>query len=68
MAHYHTDSDEIYIVLEGEMLIHVESKLVLVKAGEYLCIPKMERHKLLEVTVPHRSFVVRGPSIQDKVI
>ena len=66
--HYHTDSDEIYIVLEGAMKLMVAGDPVNVSAGEYLCVSKHEKHQLLSVVVPHKSFVIRGPSIQDKVI
>ncbi|XOV85700.1 MAG: cupin domain-containing protein [bacterium] len=66
--HYHTESDEIYIVLEGSMNIEVEGKLVSVNAGEYLCIPRKERHQLMSVETPHKSLVVRGPSVQDKIL
>ena len=66
--HYHTESDEIYIVLEGAINLEVEGELVCVKAGKYLCIPRMERHQLLSVETPHKSLVVRGPSVQDKVV
>ncbi|MDB4223202.1 cupin domain-containing protein [Granulosicoccus sp.] len=66
--HYHTNSDEIYIVLEGAMNLNVAGQSVCVGKGEYLCVERFEKHQLLSVEVPHISFVIRGPSIQDKVI
>jgi len=66
--HIHTASDEVYIVLEGAMTLSVEGKVIRVKPSEYLIVPRKERHQLLDVEVPHTSFVIRGPSIRDKTI
>ena len=65
--HHHTDSDEVYVVLEGAMRIAVDGTPVDVPAGGYLCIPAGTVHQLLDVVTPHRSFVIRGPSVRDKV-
>jgi mannose-6-phosphate isomerase-like protein (cupin superfamily) len=65
-AHEHTGSDEIYIVLEGAMHIAVEGTISIVAAGEYLCVASGTTHRLVHVSVPHRSFVIRGPSLNDK--
>jgi len=67
-VHYHTNSDEIYIVLEGAMNLTVNGKSICIEEGEYLCVARHEPHQLLSVKVPHKSFVIRGPSIQDKII
>lgn len=66
-AHAHGRSDEIYIVLQGTMTIEVEGEPVPVAAGEYLCIGAGTRHRVLGAEVPHRSFIVRGPSVRDKI-
>ena len=66
--HFHTNSDEVYIVLEGAMHLNVNGSPVRINKGEYLCVRRGEKHQLISVDVPHTSFVIRGPSVQDKVV
>jgi mannose-6-phosphate isomerase-like protein (cupin superfamily) len=66
-AHAHWESDEIYIVLEGQMVIAVNDGLFNVAAGEVLCVPSGTVHQLMRVGVPHRSLVLRSPSVNDKI-
>lgn len=68
VAHAHLESDEIYIVLEGEMVIAVNDELFNVAAGEVLYVPSGAVHQLVRVEVPHRSLVLRSPSVNDKVV
>jgi mannose-6-phosphate isomerase-like protein (cupin superfamily) len=65
--HAHSESDEVYIVIEGEMTVDVAGNVVAVGAGEYLCVPAGTFHHLVAVRPPVKSFVIRGPSINDKV-
>ena len=37
-------------------------------AGEFLCVPAGITHQLIDVAVPHRSLVIRGPSVRDKIV
>ncbi|MEQ5839515.1 cupin domain-containing protein [Paraburkholderia acidicola] len=67
VAHAHRESDEIYIVLEGKMVIAVDGELFDVAANEVLCVPSGTVHQLMDVEVPHRSLVLRSPSVNDKV-
>ena len=67
-AHAHANSDEIYIIQEGVMSITVDGVLVEVKAGEFLCVPAGTFHQLVSVVAPVKSFVVRSPSVKDKVL
>jgi mannose-6-phosphate isomerase-like protein (cupin superfamily) len=67
VAHAHRESDEIYIVLEGLMVIAVSGELFNVAAGEVLCVPSGTVHQLMRVEVPHRSLVLRSPSVNDKI-
>ena len=67
VAHAHRESDEIYVVLEGQMAIAVCGELFNVAAGEVLCVPSGTVHQLLRVDVPHRSLVLRSPSVNDKM-
>ncbi|MFN9574333.1 MAG: cupin domain-containing protein [Betaproteobacteria bacterium] len=65
--HAHSESDEVYIVQEGLMAVTVDGVRVEVKAGEFLCIPAGTFHQLVEVVAPVKSFVVRSPSVRDKI-
>jgi mannose-6-phosphate isomerase-like protein (cupin superfamily) len=68
VAHAHRGSDEIYIVLEGKMVTTVNDELFNVGAGEVLCVPSGAVHQLMRVEVPHRSLVLRSPSVDDKIV
>lgn len=67
VAHAHRESDEIYIVLEGQMVIAVNGELFNVAADEVLCVPSGTVHQLMRVEVPCRSLVLRSPSVNDKI-
>jgi mannose-6-phosphate isomerase-like protein (cupin superfamily) len=43
--HDHKDTDEVFIVFDGEMVIHFRSHDVSVKKGELFVIPKGVEHK-----------------------
>ncbi|PSB13018.1 cupin [filamentous cyanobacterium CCP2] len=43
--HHHSDTDEVFIVLDGEMTIHFKDGDVHIKAGEMFVIPKGVEHK-----------------------
>lgn len=47
--HQHEETDETFIVLEGELCIDLESGPVVLRAGEMLIVPKGMRHR------PHAS-------------
>lgn len=66
-AHAHAESDEVYLVQEGLMAITVDGVRVDVRSGEFLCVPAGVSHQLIEVVVPLKSFVVRSPSVKDKL-
>ncbi len=43
--HDHTDTDEVFIVLDGEMTVHFRDGDVSVKKGEMFVIPRGAEHK-----------------------
>jgi mannose-6-phosphate isomerase-like protein (cupin superfamily) len=43
--HKHADTDEVFIVLDGEMTIHLHGSDVKVKAGELVVVPRGVEHK-----------------------
>ncbi len=45
VLHNHENEDEMFLVIEGKMLIEVEHKTIEVNAGEFIIIPKGVNHK-----------------------
>ena len=43
--HQHSESDEVFIVLEGNMSIEFEDKIVELSEGEMLVVIKGDKHK-----------------------
>ena len=43
--HDHSDTDEVFIVLDGEMVIEFEDGQVALSAGEMFIVPRGVRHK-----------------------
>jgi mannose-6-phosphate isomerase-like protein (cupin superfamily) len=43
--HSHADTDEVFIVLDGEMTIHFRDGEVRLRAGEMFVVPKGQEHK-----------------------
>lgn len=43
--HRHDDTDEVFIVLDGEMAIAFRNGTVVLKAGEMFVVPRGEEHK-----------------------
>ena len=49
------------------MAIAISGRTVSVQAGEVLCVPAGTVHQLVDVTTPVKSFVIRSPSVNDKL-
>lgn len=43
--HQHDDEDELFLVIEGELVIQLESHEVRLRAGEFVIIPRGVRHR-----------------------
>jgi mannose-6-phosphate isomerase-like protein (cupin superfamily) len=43
--HTHEDEDEMFLILEGTMELHLEDGVVAVEPGEYIIVPRGVRHK-----------------------
>ena len=65
--HAHTDSDECFIVLKGSLTVRVEKEVYTVSAGEFCCFPTGLYHAILSVETPVETFMIRAPSLEDKV-
>ncbi len=55
--HDHQDTDEVFMVLEGEMTIHLRDGDVVVKKGELFVVPKGVEHKTSAKTECHAMLV-----------
>ena len=43
--HQHPDSDELFMVVQGELLMHFRDKTVTVRQGEIIIVPRGVEHK-----------------------
>ena len=67
--HYHQQSWEYYIVLQGAKTLQVEEELVTMEAGEILEVPPQVIHSLSNREAPYRGLTIRVPvTLDDKVI
>ena len=66
-SHSHAASDETFIVLEGTVVIDVEGECVDAGPGEFCCFPAGLAHGIVETRPPLRTFMLRAPSIDDKL-
>jgi mannose-6-phosphate isomerase-like protein (cupin superfamily) len=48
--HYHPDSDEVFIVLEGVLLVELETARYELKQGEMLTVPAGVKHRTSPLT------------------
>ncbi len=65
--HLHRDSDEVYIVLKGSIVLDIDGEQVTVAAGEVCFVPAGVYHAVVAVETPIQDFVIRSPAGQDKV-
>ena len=45
IKHQHSDTDEVFIVIEGKMNIEFETNTIEIKSGEMIVVPKGVMHK-----------------------
>lgn len=65
--HYHAESDEVFIVLKGELEIAVEEERFTLGPGEMCIFPAGVTHAVTRVRPPISHLVIRAPAGQDKV-
>lgn len=65
--HYHTDSDEIFIVLKGTLVVEVDGERFTVGPDELVAFPAGTVHSVVDQFPPLESLMIRAPSIRDKV-
>jgi mannose-6-phosphate isomerase-like protein (cupin superfamily) len=64
--HAHRDSDEVFVVLEGTVVVEVNGERVNICAGEFCCFPTGVVHSVVATEPPLRTLMLRAPSIDDK--
>lgn len=64
--HFHTDSDEVFVVLRGELVVEVEGRETVIRPGEFCCFRRGVVHTILDVKVPAETLMIRAPSLDDK--
>lgn len=45
VMHQHEEEDELFLVLEGSLLMELEDKVLEINAGEFVIIPRKTMHK-----------------------
>lgn len=66
--HAHRSSDEVFVVLEGTVVVEVEGRRVSVGPNEFCCFPAGLAHQIVETRGPLRTLMLRSPSVEDKVL
>jgi mannose-6-phosphate isomerase-like protein (cupin superfamily) len=64
--HFHSDSDECFIVLSGELVVEIGDKRVVIGPREFVCFPGGMVHSVVGVHPPVETFMIRAPSVDDK--
>jgi mannose-6-phosphate isomerase-like protein (cupin superfamily) len=65
--HAHTEGDECFIVLKGELIVDVNGERHVIGPREFCCFPKGTFHQILEVHAPIETLMIRTPSKEDKI-
>jgi mannose-6-phosphate isomerase-like protein (cupin superfamily) len=65
--HKHLESDECFIVLQGQIVVEVEGERHIIGPREFCCFPQGVYHSVVEVYPPVESLMIRAPSVNDKV-
>jgi mannose-6-phosphate isomerase-like protein (cupin superfamily) len=67
LAHAHARSDELFVVLEGTIVVEVEGEAFRVGPGEFCCFPAGLSHRIVATEPPLRTLMIRAPSVDDKI-
>lgn len=43
--HHHDDEDELFLVIKGELLMEFRDKVVAIKPGEFIIVPRKVEHR-----------------------
>lgn len=67
LPHYHKESDEIFIVLQGALHVEVDGAVHRIGPREFCCFPSGQWHSIVRVETPVETLMIRSPSVNDKV-
>ncbi len=67
IPHFHTSSDECFIVLKGAIEVEVDGMRTIVGEREFCCFPAGVFHAITRVFPPVETLMLRAPSVDDKV-
>ena len=65
--HLHRESDELFVALDGEIVVTVGDERVTIGPGEFCFFPAGVVHNVVETHPPMRSLMIRAPAVADKV-
>jgi mannose-6-phosphate isomerase-like protein (cupin superfamily) len=65
--HFHTASDEMFVVRDGTVVVEVDGRPVRVGTGKFCCFPAGLLHRIVTTEPPLRTLMIRAPSVDDKV-
>lgn len=66
-AHAHKECIECFIVTKGAILVDIEGEEHLIQEGEFCYFPQGVFHRIVKAYPPVESFMIRAPSIKDKI-
>ena len=55
--HHHADEDELFLVLSGELAIHLRDRVVTLSEGEFFIVPRGVEHKPVAAAEAHVLFL-----------
>jgi len=67
VLHYHKESDEMFIVLQGALHVEVDGQVHRIGPREFCCFPAGQWHAVIRVELPAETLMIRSPSVDDKV-
>ncbi len=67
VPHYHKESDEMFIVLQGALHVEVDGQVHRIGQREFCCFPVGQWHAVVRVELPAETLMIRSPSVDDKV-
>ena len=65
--HLHTQSDELFLVLKGALIVEANGQQYRIGPREFCCFPKGLPHAILTIEAPVETLMIRAPSVDDKV-
>src|SRR4029450_7018640 len=67
LPHAHQESDECFIVMHGSLVVGVDGEKFVIGPREFCCFPRGVYHRIVEVHPPVETFMIRAPSVNDKL-